>query len=63
MWGIFTRFDPARDLAFGRVGLLGVQPVYEGVMGIDATWKPGYPEAVRMDDDVVRLVDARWNTY
>jgi hypothetical protein len=32
---------------FARAGMNGVQPVYEGVMGIDATWKPGYPDAGR----------------
>jgi 4-hydroxy-3-polyprenylbenzoate decarboxylase len=63
MWGIFTRFDPARDVAFSRTSLQGVQPLYEGVLGIDATWKPGYPEAVAMNDDVVCLVDARWKSY
>ncbi len=63
LWGIFTRFDPARDLVFAHTSLVGVQPVYEGVMGIDATWKPGYPEAVSMPDEIVKLVDARWGTY
>ncbi|HEU4365638.1 MAG TPA: UbiD family decarboxylase, partial [Candidatus Krumholzibacteria bacterium] len=63
LWGIFTRFDPARDLAFTRASLTGVQPLYEGVMGIDATWKPGYPAAVEMDPATVRRVDARWGTY
>jgi UbiD family decarboxylase len=63
IWGIFTRFDPARDLAFTRVSLTGVQPLYEGVMGIDATWKPGYPDAVEMDAETVKKVDARWGTY
>jgi 4-hydroxy-3-polyprenylbenzoate decarboxylase len=63
IWGIFTRFDPARDLAFTRVSLTGVQPLYEGVMGIDATWKPGYPDAVEMDTETVKKVDARWGTY
>ncbi len=63
IWGIFTRFDPARDLAFTRVSMTGVQPLYEGVMGIDATWKPGYPGAVEMDPETVRKVDARWGTY
>jgi len=41
----------------------GVQPLYEGVMGIDATWKPGYPDTVAMDADTVRRVDARWKEY
>ncbi len=61
IWGIFTRFDPARDLMFTEVSMNGVQPTYAGVMGIDATWKPGYPDAVTMDPDVVRRVDARWD--
>jgi len=63
LWGIFTRFDPARDLMFAKSGMQGVQPVYEGVMGIDATWKPGYPDAVSMPEEVVRLVDERWSSY
>jgi len=63
IWGIFTRFDPARDLMFTKSSMHGVQPIYEGVMGIDATWKPGYPDAVSMPEDVVRLVDSRWGTY
>ena len=63
LWGIFTRFDPARDLMFTEASLQGVQPVYSGVMGIDATWKPGYPDAVEMDPDTVRRVDARWKEY
>jgi hypothetical protein len=32
-------------------------------MGVDATWKPGYPEVLRMDQDVVRKVDQRWGEY
>ena len=60
VWGIFTRFDPARDLVFADVSMHGVQPIYGGVMGIDATWKPGYPEAVESDAAVARQVDARW---
>jgi 4-hydroxy-3-polyprenylbenzoate decarboxylase len=63
LWGIFTRFDPARDVQFTRVSMAGVVPVYEGVMGIDSTWKPGYPEPLAMDDDVVKKVDDRWQDY
>jgi 4-hydroxy-3-polyprenylbenzoate decarboxylase len=63
MWGIFTRFDPARDLIFTEVHMHGVQPTYAGVMGIDATWKPGYPDAVASDPDVARRVDSRWREY
>jgi 4-hydroxy-3-polyprenylbenzoate decarboxylase len=63
IWGIFTRFDPARDLMFTESSMQGVQPVYAGVMGIDATWKPGYPDAVASDPDVARRVDTRWKEY
>ncbi|HER35585.1 MAG TPA: UbiD family decarboxylase [Halothiobacillaceae bacterium] len=63
VWGIFTRFDPARDVIFTAVTMTGIQPHYAGVMGIDATWKPGYPDAVEMDPDTVKLVDRRWNEY
>ncbi len=63
IWGIFTRFDPARDLVFTRSSLRGVQPVHEGVMGIDATWKPGYPNPVASDPDTARTVDRRWKEY
>jgi len=63
IWGIFTRFDPARDVTFREVSMTGIQPGYGGTMGIDATWKPGYPDAVEMPGDVVRRVDERWKTY
>jgi 4-hydroxy-3-polyprenylbenzoate decarboxylase len=63
VWGIFMRFDPARDVVFTEMGMTGAQPVYRGVMGIDATWKPGYPEVIRMDEETVRKVDRRWGEY
>jgi 4-hydroxy-3-polyprenylbenzoate decarboxylase len=63
IWGIFTRFDPARDLIVGEQRFVGAKPVYGGRIGIDATWKPGYPPVVRMPDETVRLVDRRWGEY
>jgi 4-hydroxy-3-polyprenylbenzoate decarboxylase len=63
IWGIFTRFDPARDILFTRTTMSGIAPVYEGVMGIDATWKKGYPEPLVMDPEIVDKVDKRWNRY
>jgi 4-hydroxy-3-polyprenylbenzoate decarboxylase len=62
-WGIFTRFDPARDMVFEEQTFVGARPVYRGVVGIDATWKQGYPRPLEMDDDIVRLVDKRWAEY
>ncbi|RPI05686.1 MAG: UbiD family decarboxylase [Ignavibacteriae bacterium] len=63
LWGIFTRFDCERDVIFSEQKLIGISPVYHGVMGIDATWKKGYPAALRMDPAVMKRVDDRWNSY
>jgi 3-polyprenyl-4-hydroxybenzoate decarboxylase len=63
IWGMFTRFDCARDVLFRDQRLIGVSPVYTGPLGIDATWKPGYPEPLRMTDDVRRRVEERWDRY
>jgi UbiD family decarboxylase len=62
-WGIFTRFDPARDMFFTEQVFVGARPVYRGIVGIDATWKQGYPEPLVMDESIVRLVDERWGEY
>ncbi len=63
LWGIFTRFEPARDVVFGHTELRGSLPIYSGPMGIDATWKPGYPEPLVMDKRIVKKVDENWERY
>ncbi|MDP3722577.1 MAG: menaquinone biosynthesis decarboxylase [Candidatus Omnitrophota bacterium] len=63
LWGIFTRFDPARDILFTQTELRGAWPVARGRLGIDATFKHGYPETIVMDPDIVKKVDARWHQY
>jgi 4-hydroxy-3-polyprenylbenzoate decarboxylase len=63
IWGIFSRFDPARDFRFAEQRFVHARPVYTGPIAIDATWKPGYPAAVAMDPEVVKLVDRRWGEY
>jgi UbiD family decarboxylase len=63
VWGIFTRFDPARDMLFGRQSFVGARPVYSGRIAIDATWKTGYPLPLTMPDEIVRRVDRRWGEY
>lgn len=65
LWGIFTRFDCARDLvpAQSAFSAGGAWPVFDGPIGIDATWKPGYPEALRMDPEIVERVDRRWKEF
>jgi 4-hydroxy-3-polyprenylbenzoate decarboxylase len=63
LWGVFNRFDPARDFIVESQSFVGAKPVYDGRIGIDATWKEGYPLPVTMPDEVVRRVDSRWGEY
>jgi 4-hydroxy-3-polyprenylbenzoate decarboxylase len=63
IWGIWTRFDPARDLICAEQRFVGARPVYSGRIGLDATWKTGYPLPLTMPDEVVKLVDRRWSEY
>jgi 4-hydroxy-3-polyprenylbenzoate decarboxylase len=63
IWGIFTRFDPARDVFFERSVLRGVWPLHRGRMAIDATFKEGYPAPLEMDPEIVARVDRRWTEY
>jgi len=60
IWGVFTRFDCERDVVFTESRLAGIAPIYNGVMGIDATWKPGYPKPLIMKDEIIRRVDEKW---
>ena len=60
LWGIFTRFDCARDLIPATTETRGAWTVCRGPLGIDATWKEGYPEPVASPPEVVAKVDAWW---
>jgi 4-hydroxybenzoate decarboxylase subunit C len=63
IWGIFTRFDAERDIMFTEEKLVGISPLFKGKMGIDATWKKGYPAPLVMSDEIVKKVDERWDSY
>jgi menaquinone biosynthesis decarboxylase len=63
IWGVFTRFDCERDILFTEQKLIGISPVYKGIMGIDATWKEGYPKPLRMTEEVKKKVDEKWERY
>tara|TARA_Y100001980_G_C14545936_1_gene325742 strand:+ start:442 stop:2193 length:1752 start_codon:yes stop_codon:yes gene_type:complete len=63
MWGIFTRFDPGDDIYFENQEFVGAVPKYEGIMGIDATWKGGYQKTLEMEDDIIKKVNEKWETY
>jgi 4-hydroxy-3-polyprenylbenzoate decarboxylase len=63
IWGVFTRFDCERDVIFTEQSLIGISPVYRGVMGIDATWKTGYPAPLVMSEEIRARVNRRWEEY
>jgi 4-hydroxy-3-polyprenylbenzoate decarboxylase len=63
LWGIFTRFDPAHDVLFQEVELRGAWPLYRGRLGIDSTFKEGYPEPLAMTEEIRNKVDQRWEEY
>lgn len=60
LWGIFTRFDCARDAVPAQVESRGAWVTCRGPLGIDATWKAGYPDPVATPDDVIANVDGWW---
>lgn len=63
IWGLFTRFDCERDVIFTEQKLIGISPIYKGILGIDATWKTGYPDPLTMDEATIKKVDERWDSY
>lgn len=63
LWGIFTRFDCVRDVIFTETDLVGPVARHSGILGIDATWKPGYPEPLEMSEEIREKVNVRWAEY
>jgi len=63
IWGLFTRFDAVRDIVFTNMKLVGPAVQYGGRLGIDATWKPHYPEPLEMPEELREKVTARWSEY
>ena len=63
IWGIFTRFDCARDVVFTETHLVGSVARYSGRLGLDATFKPGYPDPLEMTEEIRDKVTARWADY
>jgi 3-polyprenyl-4-hydroxybenzoate decarboxylase len=62
LWTVFTRFNPATDIhAQSRVEKNHIS--YRLPIIIDARMKPGYPDEVIPREDIVKLVDSRWNEY
>ena len=60
LWGIFTRFDCARDTVPAEVETRGAWTVCRGPLGFDATFKDGYPAPVENLPAVIERVDSWW---
>jgi 4-hydroxy-3-polyprenylbenzoate decarboxylase len=60
LWGVFTRFDAARDLIPASAEARGAWLTCRGPVGIDATWKQGYPDPVENLPEVIARVDSWW---
>ena len=60
LWGIFTRFDCARDIVPASTSTRGAWLTCRGPLGIDATWKAGYPEPVANVPGVIEQVSNWW---
>ena len=74
LWGVFTRFDCARDICFtssefARIGrtphptIGAAWPVHRGILGLDATFKKGYPNPIVMSQGIIQRVDRKWGEY
>lgn len=63
LWATWTRFDPARDIYSKDTTLRNNHIGYTAPVVIDARMKPWYPKEVEPREDIVKLVDERWNEY
>jgi 4-hydroxy-3-polyprenylbenzoate decarboxylase len=60
LWGIFTRFDCARDVIPAGIDTRGAWLSCRGPLGIDATWKTGYPAPIENHPEVIAAVSGWW---
>lgn len=62
LWTVFTRFNPADDI-YAMADVRRHHFGYKLPIVIDARMKPGYPDELFPREDIVKLVDRRWNEY
>jgi len=63
LWATWTRFNPATDIFAKEVTTKNNHICYTSPIVIDARMKPWYPKEVEPRDDIVKMVDDRWNEY
>ncbi|MCB1050917.1 MAG: UbiD family decarboxylase [Acidobacteria bacterium] len=59
LWHVFTRFEPAGDL-YGQQTLVRNHVTFSGPLVLDCRLKPGYPDVLQPDPEVVLAVDRLW---
>lgn len=62
LWTVFTRFDPAHDI-YADSAIHNHHVAYRFPMIIDARMKPGYPDELVPQEDIVQRVRSRWREY
>ena len=63
LWHVFTRFEPAADLAASRRQIVRNHVAFTPPVVLDARMKPWMPRVVEADPETVSLVDRRWRDY
>lgn len=63
VWGLFTRFDPGKDVTAEHLEVKGIKLRLSGRLGIDATLKGEYPRPLEMTPEIKAKVDKRWREY
>jgi 3-polyprenyl-4-hydroxybenzoate decarboxylase len=63
LWATWTRFNPATDLFAKEITLRNNHIGYASPIVVDARMKPWYPAEVEPREDIVKLVDQRWDEY
>lgn len=62
LWTVFTRFNPASDI-YAAMEVRHHHLAYQLPLVIDARMKPGYPDELFPHEDIVKLVNRRWQDY
>lgn len=63
LWTVFTRFEPAADIASAGARVERNHLVFEGTIAIDARMKAPYPDELFCDPDTAATVSRRWAEY
>jgi 3-polyprenyl-4-hydroxybenzoate decarboxylase len=63
LWATRTRFNPATDVVARETTVRNNHIGYTAPIFMDARMKAHYPAVVEPREDIVKLVDRRWNDY